>query len=187
VAVATVVLFGTLSMFLYPVLYHAGWISLDSQTLGIYMGGTIHEVAQVIGAASNIDAATTEVATIVKMTRVAMLAPVLLVMGIYLRSTTKHTANASYRGKLPIPWFAVGFLMLALVNSLHLLPVAVLALLRQIDGFVLTMAMTALGIETRFAHLRQAGPRVLVLGLALYIWLLVGGYTGIKLFVSSSC
>ncbi|MEM5780667.1 MAG: putative sulfate exporter family transporter, partial [Lawsonibacter sp.] len=59
VAVATVVLFGTLSMFLYPVLYHAGWLPFDTQSLGIYIGGTIHEVAQVVGAASNIDPATT--------------------------------------------------------------------------------------------------------------------------------
>jgi len=72
VAVATVVLFGTIAMLLYPALYHLGWFNgLDARTLGLYIGGTIHEVAQVVGAASNIDPATTEAATIVKMTRVA--------------------------------------------------------------------------------------------------------------------
>ena len=115
------VLFGTLSMFLYPVLYHAGWLNLDTQALGIYIGGTIHEVAQVVGAASNVDPATTEVATIVKMTRVALLVPVLLVLGMYLR----NAANAGGQGrsaKLPIPWFAIGFLALAIINSLNILP-----------------------------------------------------------------
>ncbi|KAG1471684.1 hypothetical protein G6F57_011295 [Rhizopus arrhizus] len=97
VAVATVVLFGTLSMFLYPILYHAGWLDFDTQALGIYIGGTIHEVAQVVGAASNIDPATTEVATIVKMTRVALLVPVLLVLGMYLRSAASQAGGQANR------------------------------------------------------------------------------------------
>ena len=103
VAVATVVLFGTLSMFLYPVLYHAGWLNLDTQALGIYIGGTIHEVAQVVGAASNVDPATTEVATIVKMTRVALLVPVLLVLGMYLRNAASHAGGQGRAPSCPSP------------------------------------------------------------------------------------
>lgn len=182
VAVATVVLFGTLSMFLYPVLYHAGWLPFDTQSLGIYIGGTIHEVAQVVGAASNVDPATTEVATIVKMTRVALLVPVLLILGLYLRSAASHAGgNAKGGNKLPIPWFAVGFLVLAIINSLNIIPADAVAALRRLDVFALTMAMTALGIETRFANIRKAGPRVMALGLILYVWLLVGGYGIVKL------
>ena len=74
VAVATVVLFGTISMFFYPLLYQAGWIDMDTRAFGIFLGGAVHEVAQVVASASNIDPATTEIATIVKMTRVALLA-----------------------------------------------------------------------------------------------------------------
>lgn len=180
VAVATVVLFGTLSMFLYPVAYHAGWLDFDTQALGIYIGGTIHEVAQVVGAASNIDPATTEVATIVKMTRVALLVPVLLVLGMWLRSRSSGE-SAQGGGRLPVPWFAVGFLALAIVNSLNILPAELITAIRRLDVFVLTMAMTALGIETRFAQIRKAGPRVLALGFILYIWLLAGGYGIVKL------
>ncbi|QDJ37446.1 hypothetical protein CBR67_12690 [Bordetella hinzii] len=180
VAVATVVLFGTLSMFLYPVAYHAGWLDFDTQALGIYIGGTIHEVAQVVGAASNIDPATTEVATIVKMTRVALLVPVLLVLGMWLRSRSSGE-SAQGGGRLPVPWFAVGFLALAIVNSLNILPAELVTAIRRLDVFVLTMAMTALGIETRFAQIRKAGPRVLALGFILYIWLLAGGYGIVKL------
>lgn len=180
VAVATVVLFGTLSMFLYPVAYHAGWLDFDTQALGIYIGGTIHEVAQVVGAASNIDPATTEVATIVKMTRVALLVPVLLVLGMWLRSRSSGE-SAHGGGRLPVPWFAVGFLALVIVNSLNILPAELVTAIRRLDVFVLTMAMTALGIETRFAQIRKAGPRVLALGFILYIWLLAGGYGIVKL------
>ena len=184
VAVATVVLFGTLSMFLYPVFYHAGWLQFDTQALGIYIGGTVHEVAQVVGAASNIDPATTEVATIVKMTRVALLVPVLLVLGLWLRSrAASDDADGQRKGKLPIPWFAVGFLVLAIVNSLDVLPPDAVAAIRKLDVFALTMAMTALGIETRFAQIRKAGPRVLALGAVLYAWLLFGGYAIVKMAV----
>jgi len=180
VAVATVVLFGTLSMFLYPLLYHLGWLDLDTRALGIYIGGTIHEVAQVVGAASNIDPATTEIATIVKMTRVAMLVPVLLVLGLWLRGAGAG-AGEGRSGKMPVPWFALGFLALAIVNSLAILPPALVETLRKLDYFVLTMAMTALGIETRYAQIRQAGPRVLVLGLLIYGLLLGGGYALVRL------
>ncbi|SAI65934.1 membrane protein [Bordetella ansorpii] len=184
VAVATVVLFGTLSMFLYPVFYHAGWLQFDTQALGIYIGGTVHEVAQVVGAASNIDPATTEVATIVKMTRVALLVPVLLALGLWLRSRAAgREADGQRQGKLPIPWFAVGFLVLAIVNSLDVLPPDAVTAIRKLDVFALTMAMTALGIETRFAQIRKAGPRVLALGAVLYAWLLFGGYAIVKMAV----
>ncbi|MVW71762.1 MULTISPECIES: YeiH family protein [unclassified Bordetella] len=181
VAVATVVLFGTLSMFLYPIAYQAGWLHLSTQELGLYIGGTVHEVAQVVAAASNIDPATTEVATIVKMTRVALLVPVLLILGMWLRSAAARSGGEQTKTRLPIPWFAVGFLVLAIINSLHILPPDVVHAIRRLDVFALTMAMTALGIETRFGQIRKAGPKVLLLGLILYAWLVFGGYWIVKL------
>jgi len=182
VAVATVVLFGTISMFLYPILYQAGWFDMDPRAFGIFLGGSVHEVAQVVASASNIDAATTEVATIVKMTRVALLVPVLIILGIWLqRSAIAQAKEGSPRPKLPIPWFAIGFLVLALINSANVIPENVLHTLRVLDIFALTMAMTALGIETRFAQIRQAGPRVVGLGVILFILLAFGGYALVKL------
>ncbi len=116
------------------------------------------------------------------MTRVALLVPVLLILGLYLRSAASHAAGGQGKGaKLPIPWFAVGFLVLAIINSLNIIPADAVAAIRRLDIFALTMAMTALGIETRFAQIRKAGPRVMALGLILYLWLLVGGYAIVKL------
>ena len=182
VAVATVVLFGTISMFLYPILYQAGWFDMDPRSFGIFLGGSVHEVAQVVASASNIDAATTEVATIVKMTRVALLVPVLIVLGIWLQRAAIASADAgAKRPKLPIPWFAIGFLVLALINSANVIPPNILQALRTLDIYILTMAMTALGIETRFAQIRQAGPRVVALGVILFILLAFGGYALVKL------
>jgi uncharacterized integral membrane protein (TIGR00698 family) len=182
VAVATVVLFGTISMFLYPLLYQAGWMNMDPRAFGIFLGGSVHEVAQVVASASNIDAATTEVATIVKMTRVALLVPVLIILGLWLQRAAVAQAKAGEaRPKLPIPWFAIAFLVLALINSANIIPPNILQALRALDIFVLTMAMTALGIETRFAQIRQAGPRVVGLGVILFIMLAFGGYALVKL------
>jgi len=192
-AVGSVVLFGTLSMFLYPLLYRAGWLHLDTLGAGLFFGGTIHEVAQVVGAASNVSPEATHIATIVKMTRVMLLVPVLLVLGVWLN----HSARGAGAGrgaagaapgagaadgpaaqggrKLAVPWFALGFLALVVVNSMHVLPAVATSTLDSLDTFALTMAMTALGIETRVAQIREAGPRALTTGFILYLWLVGGG------------
>ena len=181
VAVGSVVLFGTLAMFVYPLAYRAGWLGLDTLGVGLFFGGTIHEVAQVVGAASNVGPDATHIATIVKMTRVMLLVPVLLGLGFRRTRGAENRAAAAPAGgsshprKLAVPWFAFGFLACVLVNSLHVVPVGIVSAANTLDTFALTMAMTALGIETRFAHVRQAGPRALATGLVLALWLGVGG------------
>jgi uncharacterized integral membrane protein (TIGR00698 family) len=178
-AVGSVVLFGTLSMFLYPVLFNAGWLHLDTVGAGLFFGGTIHEVAQVVGAASNVSPEATHIATIVKMTRVMLLVPALLAVGLWVNRAARGAKDGSAEGtaprKLAIPWFALGFLACVVINSLHVLPQSATSTLNLFDTFVLTMAMTALGIETRFSQIRQAGPRALTTGLILYVWLIAGG------------
>jgi len=179
-AVGSVVLFGTLSMFLYPLAYHAGLLNLDPTGLGLFFGGTIHEVAQVVGAASDISPQVAHVATIVKMTRVMLLVPVLLTLGWWLarsaRSAGARADGAQGKRKVAVPWFALGFLGFVIVNSLNVLPADVTHTLNVLDTFALTMAMTALGIETRVSQIREAGPRALTTGLILYVWLIAGGY-----------
>lgn len=171
VAIATVVLFGTISMLLYPLLFGLGWLPFEGVALGIFLGGSIHEVAQVVAAASNIDAQTTEVATIVKMTRVALLVPVLLVIGLWLRR--RDASLAGHKGQLPVPWFAIGFLMFALINSAGVLPEPLLDTLRAICIFLLTVAMTALGMQTQFSQMKKTGPSVLALAAVLFVLLFV--------------
>ncbi|MFM0045751.1 YeiH family protein [Paraburkholderia sediminicola] len=179
-AVGSVVLFGTLSMFLYPVLFKAGWLHLDTVGAGLFFGGTIHEVAQVVGAASNVSPEATHIATIVKMTRVMLLVPVLLIVGMWVSRSPRSAATTEdgkqhARRKLAIPWFALGFLAFVVINSLHVLPENATSTLNMLDTFALTMAMTALGIETRISQIRQAGPRALTTGFILYVWLIAGG------------
>ncbi|GAA5236190.1 putative sulfate exporter family transporter [Verticiella sediminum] len=177
VAVATVVLFGTVSMFLYPVLYHAGWLQMDTAALGLFVGASVHEVAQVVAAASAIDPSVIEAATITKMARVALLVPVLLVLGLWLarRAPAGEEAGAA-KGKAPVPWFVLGFLAMIALNSTGVVPQAAIAAINPLVTFALTMAMAALGMETRLSRMRQAGPRVFALAAILFVWLLFGGY-----------
>ena len=173
VAVSTVVIFGTVSMVLYPALWRAGILGLTPEQMGLYTGATLHEVAHVVGAGNAMGAEIADGAVIVKMIRVMMLAPVLLVMSLLLARRTKGGAG---RAKVTIPWFAFGFLAVIGFNSLDLLPEAAVAGINSFDTFLLTMAMTALGAETSIEKFKRAGAKSFLLAGLLYLWLLGGGY-----------
>lgn len=177
VAVSTVVIFGTVSMFLYPALWRAGALVLDPAQMGVYTGSTLHEVAHVVGAGDAMGREIADTAIIVKMIRVMMLAPVLLVMSLLLSRGGKGGGSR----KITIPWFAFGFLAVIGFNSLDLLPAQVVGVINYADNFMLTMAMTALGAETSVDKFRQAGAKPFLLAAVLYAWLLAGGYMLAKL------
>jgi uncharacterized integral membrane protein (TIGR00698 family) len=185
IAVSMVVLFGTISMFLYPVLYASiiepatGFLHMTPEQFGIYVGGTIHEVAQVVAVPASIPNSPEVMANsavIVKMTRVIMIAPMLIVLGIYLSYSAKKDGTSSSKVKLVIPWFAVYFIGVAGFNSFHLIPENIVSIINQIDTFLLTMAMTALGMGTRFAKFKGLGLAPIYTALGMFIWLVVGGF-----------
>ncbi|MDT8339387.1 MAG: YeiH family protein [Sulfurimonas sp.] len=181
IAVSMVVLFGTISMFLYPLLYNMGVFDMSAKEFGIYVGGTIHEVAQVVAVPASIPGASEEMANsavIVKMTRVIMIAPMLIILGIYLSMSAKKSENAEAVGgvKLVIPWFAVYFIGMAGFNSLGILPQNIVDIINEIDTFLLTMAMTALGIGTVFSKFKGLGLAPVYTSGLMFAWLLVGGY-----------
>ncbi len=178
VAVATVVVFGTLAMFVYPAAWHAlvaaGWVHNDTFFYGVYSGATIHEVAQVVAAGKAVgeDAATSAVIT--KMIRVMMLAPFLIFLSAWL-ARRHRGGGAKGRGKVQIPWFAVLFLAVAAFNSLALLPQQWVAEVVVFDNVVLAAAMGALGLTTHVSAIRRAGVKPLALAALLFAWLNVGG------------
>lgn len=189
VAVSTVVIFGTLSMFLYPVMYRAGMLDgLTEQGVAIYTGATLHEVAHVVGAGNAIDAAggnIADAATITKMIRVMMLAPVLVIMSLCLsRRNAGGRTGVEGKRKITIPWFAFYFLVVIGINSLlgstSFIPASMLetglGVINNLDTFLLTMAMTALGAETSIDKFKQAGAKPFLLAGGLYVWLVGGGY-----------
>lgn len=180
-AVGTVVLFGTTGMFLYPILMKAGLLGhMNDVQYGIFAGGSIHEVAQVVAAGSGVSAHAEEVAVTVKMIRVMMLAPMLIVIGIWLAksaATASGVTGKPEKGSIKkiIPWFAIGFIVVAGFNSLDLLPTSTVSSIRVVDQFLLAMAMTALGLETHVSKFIQAGIKPLLLALILFAWLFFGG------------
>ena len=194
VAVSMVVLFGTISMFLYPVLYTTiiepatGFLHMTPEQFGIYVGGTIHEVAQVVAVPASVPGAPEVMANsavIVKMTRVIMIAPMLIVLGIYLSMQAKKSGAAASGVKLVIPWFAVYFIGMAGFNSLNLVPENIVSVINQIDTFLLTMAMTALGMGTIFSKFKGLGLAPLYTAGAMFVWLVIGGFIVTK-FVTAA-
>ena len=168
IAVASVVLFGTLNIFLYPEI--AAHLAMPAKGFGIYAGATVHEVAQVVAIGNAVSPAATDTAVIVKLTRVLLLVPFLFILGGW------EARKGGARGAISIPWFALAFVGVCALNSVVMLPAALRARLLDLDTLLLAMAMGALGLETRLSRLRALGPKPLVLAFVLFVWLTVGGY-----------
>ena len=178
-AVATVTVFGSLSIVVYPLLFPL--LGLDPAQFGIYIGSTVHEVAQVVAAGKAVSAATADQAVVVKLIRVALLAPVMLLLARLIKPGTAQTEAP--RAPL-LPWFIGLFVLAAAVNSLGWIEAPLHAALLQLDTVLLTLAMAALGWGSSVRLMRQAGIRPLLLGAVLFAFLLVGGY-GINRLVTA--
>jgi uncharacterized integral membrane protein (TIGR00698 family) len=177
-----VVIFGTLAMFLYPGLYvlsqHALMPRMDPREFGIYIGSTVHEVAQVVAAAHAVSEHSADAAVITKMVRVMMLAPFLMLLSAW-RGTRVDAADqipaTSRKPAIAVPWFALGFLAVVVLNSVVAFGSTMKQVGLQVDTFLLVMAMGALGLTTSWRTVREAGMRPIQLAAALFLWLVVGG------------
>lgn len=176
VAVATVVIFGTISMFLYPFIYEfTHFLGIGEKQFGIYIGSTIHEVAQVVVAGNAISVDAADSAVITKMVRVMMLAPFLLYLSFWFSARKKAKGGDGKKGKITIPWFAIYFIIVTGFNSFDLLPKQIVSWIVDLDTFLLAMAMCALGLTTHIKAIRDAGSRPIILASVLFIWLIFGG------------
>ncbi len=180
-AVATVTIFGTTAMFIYPIVYKAGLLlDFNDLTYGIWTGATVHEVAQVVAAgfAISVDAGNT--ATIAKLTRVMMLAPLLIVLSVYLaKKHSTHGAGVTLRD-IPIPWFVFGFIAMVGVNSLNVIPSNTVHYINVVDTFLLTVAMGAMGIETNINKVKGVGMKPIYSALVIFLFLFFVGIAVVK-------
>jgi uncharacterized integral membrane protein (TIGR00698 family) len=161
----------TLAMILYPLV--VGLFDLDHRAAGIFLGGTIHDVAQVVGAGYSVSPETGDAATIVKLLRVAMLLPVCLALGLAL-----HVRGATAAHAAPVlPWFAVVFALLVVVTSLGWIPSTAIETGTIISRWCLVTAIAAIGMKTSLRSLVDMGmkPVMLVVLETLFLAAIVFG------------
>jgi uncharacterized integral membrane protein (TIGR00698 family) len=171
-AVACVTVFGSIAMFSYPLL--PALLHLPPEAYGLWAGASIHEVAQVVAAAYQDGEAAGHFATIAKLSRVMLLAPMVIALGVMARRGMRrrgHAAAASKRGPAPMPWFVLGFIALIGVNSVVAIPEALRMPLGVATAFLLSMALAAMGLETDISKLRAKGVRPFLLGLAAFLFI----------------
>ena len=163
-AVACVTVFGSIAMFAYPLLI--GVLHLDPHAFGLWAGASIHEIAQVMAAAYQDGTQSGDFATIAKLTRVMMLAPVVLTLGLLLRGR-----GGQAQARVPMPWFVLGFIALIILNSIIAIPATIKAPVGLMTTFGLSMALAAMGLETDIRKLRAKGLRPLLLGLIAFFFI----------------
>ncbi|MEO8058554.1 MAG: putative sulfate exporter family transporter [Burkholderiales bacterium] len=168
VAITVITIAGTLALLLYPVAFTAGWMpGLDDRSFGVTVGASIFELAQVYGASYSVSEGALNAATLVKLSKVVMLVPLLLVFGVIQARKKQSLGQADGpKARLPIPWFVFGFVAVLLFNSAVTLQPQLRRLILEADQFLFLMVMVALGLTTPIARLRDAGGPWRLMGIA---------------------
>jgi uncharacterized integral membrane protein (TIGR00698 family) len=164
----------TIAMVLYPVI--GGLLQFSDADMGLFIGATIHDVAQVVGAGYSVSTEAGDLGTFVKLLRVAMLVPVVLVIGIVIRSGAQGTSTRGISA--PVPWFLVMFVLLFVLNSAGYMPPEVARPLADSASLLLLLAIAALGIRTSLKEVMTIGfrPVILLLGETLFLAAVVVAY-----------
>lgn len=184
-AVACVTVFGSIAMLVQPALSAA--LHLGPLAFGLWTGASIHEIAQVIAAAAQGSREALDLATIVKLSRVMLLAPLVMLLGIAAARAARWS-NADNAGvpkaAAPFPWFVIGFLAMIAFNSFDLLPHGERAMLIEVTTFLLSVALAAMGLETDFRKLKAKGLRPLALGAGAWVFIAGSSLGLVKLVYS---
>lgn len=157
----------TIAMVLYPII--GDLLQLNDQEMGVFIGATIHDVAQVVGAGYSVSPATGDLGTFIKLLRVAMLVPVVLMIGIVFR--TKVGAAVDRQKAPAVPLFLIGFIVLFAVNSSGFIPPEVIQPVANLAPVLLLVAIAALGIRTSMQEVITIGmkPVLLIVGETVFI------------------
>jgi len=171
VALGIITLLGTVGIVLYPLIGRA--LDMPEFVYGVWAGASLHEMAQVVAAGFGMSDEAARVATVVKLARISLLAPVVLYLGWSLR----HQHKAAGRAKVaPVPWFLVLFVIFAGINSLGIIPARWLDLVRRADLWLLCVGMAGVGLQTGFSDLRTAGGRAIAAGAIQWVFLAALSY-----------
>ncbi len=165
----------TLAMIAYPIIARA--LGLNAVDAGIFLGGTIHDVAQVVGAGYSMSHETGDTATVVKLMRIAMLLPVILGATAISRA---HISDDAERPPL-LPWFAVAFILIAAVNSTGFIPSGVQAFGNELSRWCLVAAISAIGMKTQLKQIVSVGIKPVILMAGETVLLAAIVVTGLRL------
>lgn len=171
-----VTVLSTIAMIVYPILATA--FGMDDRAAGIFIGATVHDVAQVVGAGFSISQEAGETATLVKLVRVTLLAPVVLVFSLALRNLVPAEAGAK-RPPL-VPTFVLGFMALAAVNSVGLMPAVLATVLVDLSRWALLFGIAAVGMKTSLKSIKDVGPSAIILIVAETIFIAAFVITGMR-------
>ncbi|MBB6020253.1 putative integral membrane protein (TIGR00698 family) [Paenibacillus sp. JGP012] len=186
IGAATVAILGTIFTIAYTLLYP--FLHLSTSGYGIFAGATLHEIAHVIAAAEPVNKEAVDLAVMVKLTRVALLVPVAMLLGFWSnrQSHSNDTGNSALSKRswkaLPIPWFILGFLIMSAVNTLHIIPHDLTNLIIVVAYLLIAMAMAGLGLTVDTASFRQKGLKAFTAGFIGSVILSLLGYALIQMF-----
>jgi len=166
IALGTITLLGTIGIVLYPILGRI--LGLSDFVFGVWDGASLHEMAQVVAAGFGMSEEAARVATVVKLARICLLAPVIFWLAWSLRR--RHLAEGKARVS-PVPWFLVMFVVFAAVNSANVLSSGNVDLIRKADLWLLCVGMAGVGLQTGFHDIRAAGTAPLLAGLLQWLFL----------------
>lgn len=172
-----VTVMSTIAMILYPIIVNS--LELSSLQAGVFLGGTIHDVAQVVGAGFSISQETGDTATLVKLMRVAMLAPIVLVASVMIRTFAQMPKDGTQPPLLPS--FVVAFLLLAGLNSFGLIPEFVRDVLSQASRWMLLIAVAAVGMKTDLKQVLSVGGAAIALIVVETLFIALFSLTGLYL------
>jgi uncharacterized integral membrane protein (TIGR00698 family) len=168
-ALGIITLLGTIGILIYPPLH--GALRLPEFVYGVWDGASLHEMAQVVAAGFGVSDEAARVATVVKLARIALLAPVVLGLSWMLRRRHQQVGRAAVA---PVPWFLVLFVAFAALNSTGWLPVSWVKAIQKVDLWLLAVGMAGVGLQTGFADIRDAGWKPLIAGALQWAFLSIG-------------
>ena len=168
-AIACVTVFGSVAMFTYPLL--PGLLHLDPHAFGLWSGASIHEIAQVVAASFQDGQKAGEFGTIAKLSRVMLLAPVVIALGMMASPSSRDVAAA----RPPMPWFVLGFVAMVALNSAVSIPAEAKVWIGALTTFLLSVALAAMGLETDIGKLAARGFRPALLG--AFAFLFIAGFS----------
>ncbi len=165
-AISTIFLFNIAAVVVFPVVGHL--LGMETHAFGLFAGTAVNDMSSVVAVATAYGPAAVDDAVVVKLTRTLMIVPLCLGLALLAGRRARSGASARVRPTRLVPWFLVAFLLAAAANSTGLVPAAAHPGLKELSVFLITVALSAVGLSTDLAALRRTGPRPLLLGACLW-------------------